>query len=314
MTTVEHAGVRLTPVLANRRRAGRLVAILRVSLLLLVGLAAGTGAEAANDESQRIQQVFLKIFEQIEVPARDAGVLTELKVREGQIVSEGELLARVDDSRVRLVVDRTLILLDQARRLASNDLSVKLAGLKQRVARMELNRALESNARFASSVSQTEIDRLTLVAETADLELSQSEFELEEAQHTVLLRESEFASAENEMNRRRITAPFKGTVIEILRRRGEWVEPGQGVVRLIGMSKLRAEGLVDKSIGTPELVGKPVDFIVEIAGAEVRAAGTIVFVSPEVEPVLGRVAIWAEIDNAGLRLRPGLKGDLVLRP
>jgi hypothetical protein len=37
-----------------------------------------------------------------------------------------------------------------------------------------------------------------------------------------------------------------------------------------------------------------------------------VFVSPEVNPVNGQVRVWAEVENRGLLLRPGLQAALTI--
>ncbi len=40
----------------------------------------------------------------------------------------------------------------------------------------------------------------------------------------------------------------------------------------------------------------------------------MVFVSPEVDPVNGQARIWAEVENRGGELRPGLHGKLSIAP
>jgi multidrug efflux pump subunit AcrA (membrane-fusion protein) len=40
----------------------------------------------------------------------------------------------------------------------------------------------------------------------------------------------------------------------------------------------------------------------------------VVFVSPEVEPTTGQVLVRAEIENTGLALRPGLRGEMSISP
>ena len=42
------------------------------------------------------QNVTVTSFEQVEVPAQEAGVLVALQVREGQLLAEGDLLSPVD--------------------------------------------------------------------------------------------------------------------------------------------------------------------------------------------------------------------------
>jgi multidrug efflux pump subunit AcrA (membrane-fusion protein) len=39
----------------------------------------------------------------------------------------------------------------------------------------------------------------------------------------------------------------------------------------------------------------------------------VTFVSDEVDPNNGEVAVWAEVKNPGHRLKPGLRGTLTIR-
>ena len=51
---------------------------------------------------------------------------------------------------------------------------------------------------------------------------------------------------------------------------------------------------------------------VESVGNSTPFEGTIVFVSPEVDPISGQVRVWAEIDNRNGRLRPGQPAEMTV--
>jgi multidrug efflux pump subunit AcrA (membrane-fusion protein) len=40
--------------------------------------------------------------------------------------------------------------------------------------------------------------------------------------------------------------------------------------------------------------------------------GKIVFLDPEIDPVNAQVRIWAEVENTGLQLRPGMRASMKL--
>jgi multidrug efflux pump subunit AcrA (membrane-fusion protein) len=112
-----------------------------------------------------------------------------------------------------------------------------------------------------------------------------------------------------------ILAPIKGMVVEVLRRPGEWVEPGEDVLRVIRIDRLRAEGLIPFEFVTPQLVGSDAEITVSIPGRpDIVAKGAVVFVNPELNPVNGRVRVRAEFDNPRGLLMPGMRAKMVIHP
>jgi macrolide-specific efflux system membrane fusion protein len=260
-----------------------------------------------------VDSVLLASIEEVEVPAQESGVLGRVDVREGDIVKEGELLAQVDDTDARLELARAEIELDNARRNAENDVKVRVAKKASQVAAAELKRALDSQRRYPKSVSETEVDRLRLAAEHAALEVEQSEYDLETAQLALKLNENELARTKRQIERRRIASPTAGRVVQIFRHRGEWVEPGQTVLRILRIDRLKAVGFLDAAQVTEGLVGRDVKLRVALSAEEpVEFPGKITFVHSEVNPVNGQVDFWAEVENRDLLLRPGLKASLVI--
>jgi len=261
-----------------------------------------------------VDSVLLASIEEREVPAQEAGVLSRLAAREGAVVQEHELLAQIDDADARLELARAEIELENARRNAQNNIKVRVSKKAAEVAAAELKRALASRERYPKSVSETEVDRLRLAAEHAELQVEQAEYELETAQLALRVNENEVDRAKRQTERRRIVAPISGRVVQIFRRSGEWVEPGQSVLRLLRIDRLKAVGFLDAAQLTQDLTGRRVKLRVKLAGDEpVEFPGEITFIHSEVNPVNGQVDFWAEIENRDLLLRPGLKATLVIQ-
>lgn len=267
----------------------------------------------ATAQEIRLGGALVTLIEQTEIPARDAGVLTEMNVREGDVVSKLAPLAKVDDIDARLQLHRAQAEATIADSLAKNDVKVRFAKKQSEVADAELRRAHESIERFNRSISQTELDKLKLEAERCVLAVEEAEHEQAVAKQTSALKRTEVAAAQQVVDRRRIEAPLEGVVVQIHRRLGEWVKPGDPVVRVMRIDRLRVEAFLAADMATVNWAGRDVRLEVEGAGnAATTYPGKLTFVSPEIDPVNGQIRVWAEIENHDRRLRPGRRGTLVV--
>jgi membrane fusion protein, multidrug efflux system len=278
---------------------------------LLAAALASVAIPAAGEDIE-VSSVLIKLIEQVEVPAREAGVLQAVPVREGQLVDAGAALAQIDDAGAKFDLRKAELELAGARKLAESDVKVRYALKSSEVAKTELRRALESEKRLAESVSDSELDQLRLVAERTELEIEQAQLDLDVAGTARELKENDVRTAEHAIDQRRITAPLAGFVAEIHRHRGEWVQPGEPIMRILRLDRLRAEGLVDARSVRGDLNGRPVKLTIKADDASAQYSGKIVFVSPEIDPVGGQVRVWAEIENSDLQLRPGLHGSMTI--
>ncbi len=286
-----------------------LMSLVTASVLCLLFAGADTSAELQIDSAQ------LTLLEEAEVSASEAGLLSQLSAKEGESVAEGMPLAQLDDREAKLVRDRAETEVQVARALADNDITVRYAKLSAAVAAAELKRALESNAKFPKSVSETEIDRLKLLADKAVLEIEQAGLDLQQAKLSLQVKQHDLTRANLALERRTIMAPFPGMVVESKKQRGEWVEPGTPVMRLVRLNRLRAEAFVASERLPANLVGRPATLVVESSDkTTVKYQGKLVFVSPEIDPVNYQVRVWAEIDNSDLSLRPGQTATLIIGP
>ncbi len=277
-----------------------------VALLLVGGL-------AARASQPLTVSVLVKLLEQADVPAREAGELVAIEVAEGARVKEGDVLAQIDDTEARFLEKLALVEAEIAAKNAENDVALLTAATICEAAKVEYERVNESAKKFPGSISQSELDTLRLEYEKAVLLKKQAAHDREVACCTQQLKETEHAFASRGVDRRKIKAPFDGVVVEVDRRRGEWVEPGEKVLRIMRLDRLRAEGFLDQRSVHSKLEGSPVRLQVE--GSErssVRFEGKVVFVSPEVDPVNGQVRILADIDNPDLILRPGQRATMTV--
>lgn len=133
----------------------------------------------------------------------------------GQLVKQGDILARIDASAVTLQYDelRAQITSEQAR------------------------------LTFFSS----EVERLQQLAKTnhaARTQLEQTQSDRDATQGALAAARSRFAQSKDRVERSHIKAPFSGTVAQRLLEPGEWAESGDAVVELIDIGNLEVRARI----------------------------------------------------------------------
>jgi macrolide-specific efflux system membrane fusion protein len=270
---------------------------------------------AGQSPTIEITGAVIKVAEEVAVPAGEAGALAAVQVKEGQLVEEGAIVARIRDNEVRLAVDRARLEAEIAFRKFNNDITILFARKSTEVAKAELARSLETNTKYPKTVSNSELDRQRLLVEQGELEVKQAEHDREIAGLTREIRENEYKTTLDQLERRTIASPLRGMVVEVHRRRGEWVQLGETVARIVRIDKLRAEGFLSARHARLQLVGAKVTLqITDETGKPAEFPGQVVFVSPEIDPLNSQVRVWADVENKELKLRPGMQATLTIHP
>ncbi len=105
--------------------------------------------------------------------------------------------------------------------------------------------------------------------------------------------------------------------MKVYRHLGEWVAPGDPVVRIVRVDRLRLEAFLNaKDFGPEEIDGKAITVEVDLArGRKVKFPGKVVFVSPLVEAG-GEYRVLCDVvnrqENAQWLLRPGMVADMTI--
>jgi macrolide-specific efflux system membrane fusion protein len=274
--------------------------------MLLVSL-----APAATADGIKITGALVKLIDQLDVPAREQGTIVQLRVQEGSRVTDGDLLMRIDDTEARYAEDRAKVELSIAAQQAASDVAVRLAERTLVTAEGELRRAEEARAKLRNIVTEAEYEKLRLAADQAKLAVEKAQQDRTVAQLQRDLKKVEADFAARQTARHQATAPFAGVVVQVHKHQGDWVEPGDKMLRLIRLDRLRVEGFLDAAVAKPSLEGRPVALTLDGAGGSF--AGKLIFVSPEIDPINKQVRVLAEIENPMLNLQPGSRGTLTVR-
>ena len=281
--------------------------------MLLAFTACLMGVDRGFAVDIEIESVVVNLIAEAEVPAEEAGVLAEVVAREGQRVQAGELLARINDRDALLQVAKARIVLDQANDQAANDVKLRRAQQTLKLAKLELAKSEEANKQLEKVVSATQIEKLKIDVDNALLEIEQAETDLATARRGVAAAKNDLLVAERALERRRVTTPIAGVVVGVRRNPGEWLEPGETVVRVVRDDRLRAEGFVHVDKLSFDPLGCNVRLQVKLPSGKVQDfPGIVTFVSPEANPINGQVRLWAELENGDRKLRAGTSAKLLV--
>jgi len=253
---------------------------------------------AESDDEPVLKRCLVSLIDEAKVPAREAGVLVELKVREGQFVGKDELIARIDDSQSQAEKRRASAEAEQARAKSESDVDKQYSVKAEQVAQKAYEKAEKSHQTVQGSVTDVERDRLRLEWEKTGLQIEQADLEKKLSKLAAHAKEVEVEAADIGIERRRITSPLEGEVVEVFPHLGEWLQPGDPLAHVVRTAKLRVEGYVDSARHDPEQVrDRPVTVTVRLANERDEVfKGRIIFVNPRVESG-GDYRVWAEVSN-----------------
>ena len=270
------------------------------TFIAATALLALPNASSAGDSrvGPRIEHALVSMINDVEVPAQQAGVLVAIDVTEGDQVKTGQLMAQIDDTDPQMQKHAANIRLEAAQTRANDDTPVLYAISARKVAQSRLDASNKSNQEVPGSVPLTEINTLELETERFRLSIEKSRLERKVAQMDAEVHQAEVQIADDSIRRHRIDAPVDGIVVTTFRQNGEWVNPGDPVLRVVRIDRLRVEGFVSaRDFDRREIRKRPVKVEIELArGRKVQFLGKVVFVSPVVQAG-SKYRVRAEVDN-----------------
>ncbi len=224
------------------------------------------------------------------VATQEPGLVLELGLEPGDAVKKGEPIARLDDLRARLEVDRW-----KARIQADE------AVIDQRRAELaSAERDLERYEKLASlgSVGEGELDEARTLVQSRRAELA-------EAQATLSTEKAELALAERTLADMTIRAPFDGRVISKHTEVGQWVAIGEPILTLVSLTELEARAdIPERSVAALTGPGARIELNIPALGE--RLYGELIEIVPQADSLSRLFPIRVRVTDEKNRLRPGM--------
>ncbi|QIB50256.1 efflux RND transporter periplasmic adaptor subunit [Pseudomonas sp. OIL-1] len=208
-----------------------------------------------------------------------AGLLDQVSVEPGTRVAAGDLLMRLDDEQAALQLEQAAA-----------------AAEESRVALIEARRRM------------TEAQSVGAGRNIAATEISARESVAASAAATLKRLEAESRSRQVSLQRHRIEAPFDGVVSQRLRDLGEWVTPGDELLRLVDIKNLRLDFQVPQAHYAR--INERTRLQIEHQGESLKA--TIETLVPVTDSVARTFLLRARAPTA-VKLLPGMAVQATLR-
>lgn len=221
------------------------------------------------------------------------GLIIDLPLRAGDLVEQGQLIAKLDDDLATAEADQARAGIGAAEGLvAQRNAEVELA-------RRELGRAQQLDR--SGSLSAGELDRFATDVAIAEAELAQAKSDLAAARAAL-------ARAEKNLADKTILAPFTGRVVRRSAEVGEWISPGDAILELVSVTDL--EAWVDVPEHLVRFIDRPGTSVpVTIPGlgrASDPIEATLIAVVPDADRLSRMFPIRLAVPSEGGVLKPGM--------
>ncbi|EAQ77357.1 HlyD family secretion protein [Blastopirellula marina] len=268
-----------------------------LAILLLAAAVGQAPAAAASPDGVVVNHCLVSLLDQVNVPAQETGMLVTIPAYRGRIVVDGDLLAQIDDRTAAKQAEIAKFRHDKAMTEAANDIDVRYATKAAEVALKEHEVFEQSNKDSRGTISKIQLDKAWLAYQRAVLQIEQAAMNQKISGLASSESLAEMEGAQMVMDRCRTESPINGVVVQVYRQEGEWVRPGDPLMRIIGLQWLKVEGTLDADLHQPEqLIHRPVTVSVRTASGLQQFSGFVNFISPEIDAT-GAFDISAVVEN-----------------
>ena len=269
-----------------------------------------------------VQDCVVRFADEVEVPSLATGRVAEVFVANNQSVEVETRLARLDDRSLLIRRRSGQLRLELARSAAADEIELQYAETALAEAEAELDTSRTIHQDVSGAIPLSQLRRLRLAVQRGELEVARAKKRSLEAQTAVDLAEAELAVIDDQLQNLQIESPLAGTVLEVNKSAGEWVETGETIATIARLDRLHIHALLPSSVLPPEHcqgLSVSVHWVEPVSQAECSLRGRVLSVDPQVMPG-GRYRLHAEVVNepatavkkpsasgtaSGWKLRPG---------
>jgi RND family efflux transporter MFP subunit len=220
----------------------------------------------------------------------EEGLVVSMELQEGDEVTQGQVVARLRDTRSKLDVQK-----------AEADLGVKVATVAEREAdldkaRRDVSRMEELQARSSAALAEVEDKKILMKA--AEARLAAARAEVESAK-------SALEWARERLSRMEVRSPFAARVTVKKTEVGQWLSQGDTVVEVVALDQIDArldvpEAYINQLAATRAPVRIRLTATGEIVEAPVSA------IVPDADQRSRLFPVRVRVENKGGTLRPGM--------
>ncbi|OGD20184.1 MAG: hypothetical protein A2W03_13260 [Candidatus Aminicenantes bacterium RBG_16_63_16] len=243
-----------------------------------------------------------------------AGVIKELKVKEGLHVKAGDLLAALDDEKYRLALERQRA---SRLRLLSEMLLERKFGqptdrpgaMPERIAKVNEDFAVSEAGFRKGLISLADFEKASQDHEIALIESGMKREEVRAASKGLTQAEIDVKAGELDLQKTSVKAPFAGIITDISVSPGEHVEAGRQLFTLVNISEIKMIARVLESEVGKMKAGREVDLRFS-AYPDKTFKGQVEAISPVVNPEDKTCAVHVVVENQQEEIKPGMHAEV----
>ena len=230
--------------------------------------------------------------------ANVAETISTIFFEEGAKIEEGQTILELDNRLEILEVERRKLLWESKAEVESA--TAQVATLKSL---FESTRELFNKTHSVSKeeLVKLELDYKVSIAEKKRLEVAEEREKIE------------YEMALQNLQKRSLRSPIRGTIIKLFLREGETCEENQPLIRVVDTSRGLFVCNVEEWIGRTLKKEQSVKLKIRTGSKSIAKKGKIIFVSPVVDPASGLLEVKAEFNNPDGSVRPGVAGVMLLK-
>ena len=256
-------------------------------------------------------------IDSLDIPAKQTGVLENLLVEVNQAVTANQKIGNLDRSAAKLEEATAIVQSQFAATVANDESDVAFARMIVDEAKIALESYEQISAR--GSATDAEMRSKKLAVSQAELKVHNALQVLEQAKLKARLAQVNVLTARQQLDSLDIVAPFAGTITEVVSQKGEWIQAGQPVAKVIRLDELRVDCFVSRStVNVASLIGQPA--LISTFGPNGQLdtlAGRVTRFEPQVTAtgdIRVSVVVQNQRRNGEWLLLPGMTVDLRIQP
>jgi len=264
---------------------------------------------ASTVQRRRIEADGMVEFEDdIVLSSLDSGRIDSMDVKEGTLVTVDQIICQLNQKQFENALRSAKAQVAIAKVDADSSLNLKTAETAVMYADRAVKRAIDETV-----FTEEERDQRNHEKARADHAVIQAKEEKLKSFQEFELRKTEAAIAKLRLEERSIKSPIKGMVISVDVNKGEWVNEGQPIVRIVSLDRVRISTSVSQENIDHIQLGDRATFYRKTKSTDppVKYEGKVVFISPEVDMKLNAIRVFVEIESPRPVLRNHSSGIVV---
>ncbi|MBQ6109030.1 MAG: HlyD family efflux transporter periplasmic adaptor subunit [Thermoguttaceae bacterium] len=253
-----------------------------------------SGIVKVNSIPRSVENGLIIPIYEVDVPAEEAGVLMKLYITDFQHIKADDLIVQIDDRQAKMAVNVAEAKKEYAEIQMKNNVNVRYAMAARDVANAEVLQADEANHKVPNTVPVVEYNRLILSRTQATLQIEQAEQEIKMAGENYKVAKAELEAAQLDQTKFEVHSPHDGVVMELYRKEGEWLKPGDPILHLVQMNPIRYSFRIESTTPPESIFNQAVTIYVPTLDKTFQ--GKVMYIKPS-HDIGDMYQVWVDIEN-----------------